>query len=410
MSLSTALTETPVILQDHDPGGDLAHPIVRKDMSTPNNFGSTAFLPQGSLDFEDTMVWEEKSRLFGTDSDFESTFDFATDHGYSNPEHNRSASDPTHNLGFSPMKTLLDLEPNAESTKSAQFPREMEVDALPPLVSHQAYVQHVSKLNIDLYEQVKVTGVATTKSPLDGCLFFKPQNEKDTSRLIGIMIHGLQTFHKVLRGIVDSQSTIHSKASTSPDSVAQSPIWQYLNTPTSPQAGSTHAENSSNALSALPQQQASPIDSDNSNTTTPQEMELDLPISLLVMSCYMNLVQLCCNVVVSIRCILATNDSQSIFAALSSELQICGVSLKQDSELQIMLLVQVVIRLLDQIEALLGCSFEERRGDEDKGWRSVISPQLLHSLLEGRKPNEGKPGKALREEIQKLNKIIGKRA
>ena len=416
MSLSTALTDTPASLQGRDAGNGIPHSLVGAETSTPNNFGGTEFLAQDPLNFEETMIWEEKARLFGTDSDFESPFDFTTNPEYPDSVHHQSVTDTAHDLGFSPSKMMPGIEPGSEITESAKNSTNMEVEALPIVASHQTYVEQMSKLNTDLYHQAKITGVATEKCPLDGCGIHKLENEQDISRFIGIMIQGLQTFQKVVRGMVDSQATIsNSKPTTTstsripqaPKSNAQSPVWQYLNTPTSPQ-GSPRAENSSTStLPALPQQEISLTDSESPNPLPPQASSLDLPISLLVISCYMNLTQLCCNVLVSIRCILTSHGSQSISAALSSELQICGVSLKQDSELQLMLLVQVVIRLLDQIEILLGWQAQER---EIKHPGTVISSQLLSYLLESKEKDGGRVCNAVREEIEKLNKIIGRHA
>ncbi|KAF8860416.1 hypothetical protein BDZ45DRAFT_312460 [Acephala macrosclerotiorum] len=128
-----------------------------------------------------------------------------------------------------------------------------------------------------------------------------------------------------------------------------------------------------------------PQPSNNNIPVTPCASQLNLPTSLLTISCYINLVHVCRGVLVAIRCCLLFHDRESIFSAQLSDFQISGVSLQQDPNLQVLVLTQVVMRFLDRIGRPLGCPYNDKSGagqrDEDLLEGNTISPHLLHFVL-----------------------------
>ncbi|KAL9120566.1 MAG: hypothetical protein Q9187_002875 [Circinaria calcarea] len=140
---------------------------------------------------------------------------------------------------------------------------------------------------------------------------------------------------------------------------------------------------------------------------------LDLPTSLLVITCYINLVRLCRSVFSTIRRCLLTLDRQAVFATLS-DLQISGISLQQDGNLQILVLIQVVICMLDRIGSSMGYpkgySISGGQRDEEAFVNEVVTPKLMDLVMREEELNgQGTHGggiKAFREEIRKLRTML----
>ena len=142
---------------------------------------------------------------------------------------------------------------------------------------------------------------------------------------------------------------------------------------------------------------------------------LDMPTSLLIISCYINLIHLCRDVFAAIRSALPGPCHQTTLFTLSG-FQISGVPIHQDSDLQIIVLSQVVVRLVDRIGLSLGHPYntttEASKRDEAKLYSKTILPQLLDFVLrqEGvvRQPSCEVGIEALREEIRRLNEVVYK--
>jgi hypothetical protein len=142
---------------------------------------------------------------------------------------------------------------------------------------------------------------------------------------------------------------------------------------------------------------------------------LDMSTSLLIISYYIDLIHLCRYVFAAIRGALPAPGHQTILLTLSG-VQISGVSIHQDSDLQIIVLTQVVVRLVDRIGLSLGHPYnstaEAGKRDEAKLCSKAILPQLLDFVLrqEGIKGQPSCRGgiEALREEIRRLDELVYK--
>ena len=142
---------------------------------------------------------------------------------------------------------------------------------------------------------------------------------------------------------------------------------------------------------------------------------LDMSTSLLIISCYINLIHLCRDVFAAIRSALPDPCHQTTLLTLSG-FQISGVPVHQDSDLQIIVLTQVVVRLVDRIGLSLGHTYntatEASKRDKAKLYSKAILPQLLDFVLrrEGvmRQLSCEVGIEALREEIRRLNEVVYK--
>lgn len=141
---------------------------------------------------------------------------------------------------------------------------------------------------------------------------------------------------------------------------------------------------------------------------------LDLPTSLLIVTCYINLVRLCRHVFHIICRCLQTVEHQDVSFATLSDLQISGISLGQDGGLQILVLGQVVSRLLDRISGWLGCPSDMVIGsvlkNDDQRRGRMVAPMLIE-ILQREEELQG-PGlkgggiRALKDEIRRLNETF----
>lgn len=147
----------------------------------------------------------------------------------------------------------------------------------------------------------------------------------------------------------------------------------------------------------------------------PEVSLLDMSTSLLIISCYISLIHLCRDVFAAIRRALSASCNETSLFTLSG-FQISGVSIQQDSDLQIIVLTQVVVRLVDRIGLSLGRPYnpthEVGSGEGVNTHNKAILPQLLAFLLRqdgvGDQLSANGGIKSLREEIRRLNDVVYK--
>ena len=294
-------------------------------------------------------------------------------------------------------------------------------DVASPAMSLDAYyasIEQLSHLSLKFYRLSEVTGTLGQDPGSTHDQRSTQQMEAELQHPISSMIRGLQSFQELLQTlgsqgrhytdmIVDHASsaatvTSISLADTSglrEASMASSGAEYPVDNPSSNSRIETHKNPSSNNSISQPSDRES-------------SQHLDLPTSLLVMTCYMNLVRLSRQVFHNIyRCLQTAEHQKTSFATLS-DLQIGGISLGQDGGLQILVLEQVVARLLDRISDWLGCPNDMMVGSvlkyDDHRRDRMIAPMLIEILQreELRRPESQGSVWALKEEIRKLKEIF----
>jgi len=149
---------------------------------------------------------------------------------------------------------------------------------------------------------------------------------------------------------------------------------------------------------------------------TSHSSSVDMPTSLLLLSCHANLLHHCRNTFSAIRAaLLATRRQINLFTI--SFLNIVDVSLPPDPDLQIIVLIQAVIRMVDRIGRLLGYPNDREAGSDGDGCESdtrdsVIPRHLLELMLKSEGCGNGSADragtKALKEEIRRLHELVYK--
>ncbi|KUJ20442.1 uncharacterized protein LY89DRAFT_730484 [Mollisia scopiformis] len=250
------------------------------------------------------------------------------------------------------------------------------------------------------------------------------------SPAIIFMIQGLQTFHGLLVNILSTayqtceenttQAGMHGYHKNQPtlnqDSWQDSKFW-------APNLLGLTDDTNTDSLESISEPQNKRqrvLRSDTHVKSNTQDVPskitgLDMSTCLLIISCYINLIRLCREVFAAVRDALPAHGHQSSFPTLSG-FQIGGVSIHQDSDLQIIILTQVVLRLVEKIGLLLGHPFdsaaETGKKDQLELRSKAILPQLLDFLLRQEKSG-GQMScengiEALKQEIRRLNEIVFK--
>lgn len=290
----------------------------------------------------------------------------------------------------------------------------------PPL--RQETMQELSDLNMQVSRRLGAVGSAANKHSNSHAglgtkaLATLPDENRTLGDTVVFMMHGLQTYHRLLVEILGSarptnsamyDSHDNSKSSTVPTSimnlieVVDSEDARGRRSETTGQAPRKRLRSDSSAdFIALHDPPHGPID-------------LDMPTSLLLLSCHTNLIYLCRDAFASIRAALRTTHHQ-IFLFTISFLDIDDhLSLPPDPDLQIIVLIQAVIRMTDRIGRLLGyeddCEVDsggERRGSNARS--GAIPRRLLDLVLRSEACGEGPVvgTEALREEIRGLHKLV----
>lgn len=247
----------------------------------------------------------------------------------------------------------------------------------------QALVERLTSLNLGLHQQSIIAGqiVGDYGNIELGAMEPAPHKGNHLSFAVDSMIQGLQTLHGLLVEVIGtatgggfSSESANSAAATKTQTVNRPPAQQQL-----PGLG------------------------------------VNLPTSLMIISCHINLIRLCRNVFAGVRATLSSRGHQQRALLVFSSCQIGGVSISQDSDLNPLILTQVVARLINKIGVLLGypCSSGSTAAGEsgsgtDEANKAPL-PQLLRFVLaqEGvaGQPSYGEGMEALRE-IRKLNDVL----
>lgn len=232
------------------------------------------------------------------------------------------------------------------------------------------------------------------------------------SSVVDSMIQGLQTFHDLLLEIIGTangggfSSESANRAASKSQQANRAPTKQH--TPS--------------RFIALPSRSCvlSLFRFGQTGTSTQKPRThvpgVDLPTSLMVISCHINLIRLCRYVFAGIRAALSSRGHHQQALLVLSSCQIGGVSISHDSDLNLLILIQVVERLINKIGVLLGypCSSGSTAAGEsgncaEEGNKALL-PQLLQFVLaqEGvaGQPSYGEGMQALREEIRRLNEVL----
>lgn len=296
------------------------------------------------------------------------------------------------------------------SEKQQTAPRMCGTPAPTPAAVPQDFMERICSLNVNLHQQTTIsTQLASDYTSTDPSLL-DPHKDTRLSFAVDAMIQGLQTFHALLLQIT---------ADPVPDHPQQQP--QTTTTTSTP-----------SRFIAPPSRSCAPslfwfTGRKDSSTPEPSSTKpppltnpgIDLPTSLMLISCHINLIHLCRHVFSGIRAALSRGQGhhRSTLPALSS-CQIGGVAIAQDSDLQLLILIQVVVRMVNKIGVLLGYPSSASSGEGPGGCGEggqgggagggVLLGRLLGFVL----AQEGEQGYAagvegLREEVRRLNLVLG---
>ncbi|EEP78961.1 predicted protein [Uncinocarpus reesii 1704] len=268
-------------------------------------------------------------------------------------------------------------------------------------------VERLARLDMDIRQHLKVDRTGNQPSNEHNSMeIFPPEPTLPISHVL----RGLQELQDLLQNLMNVRNARSIYGSTSNHSglnlrgnetSGQSP------------AGSTHSLATLSVSSSSSGDSLLPIlvntsRSSGSSTWQTRQHHLDTPTCLLMLVCYVDLVRLCRVVFSSICYYLVASNHRAISIALS-DIQISGVSLQGDQNLQILILVQVVVRMLDCIGEMLGCTDCGQR-TEGRGLQPLILPKLTGIIMSEEETDKqgGQAGgiKALREDIRRLKRVL----
>lgn len=289
--------------------------------------------------------------------------------------------------------------------------------------SQQKYVERVSNLNVELYRQLSIVRKMTMQkewrdSEQDlGKSPGETTADNDNLRVaIVSMLQGLQAFQELLVDILSSTANPVNSSRSTP-SPLQDALWQSTNPSLANLLSLTSTKDGTQAGSASGANNKQPGADTGSNKLGPSQSDsdqltgLDISTSLLIISCYINLIRVCRDVFAAIGDALFA-PGQQIKLPILSGLQISGVPIHQDSDLQIIVLIQLVVRLVDRIGTSLvqqkNCYTAEGNAEI---YGKEMPPQLLDFVLghEGLGEQSAyRAIEALREQIRRLNAMVYK--
>lgn len=328
----------------------------------------------------------------------------------------------------SPLVTVSNVAAEASNIKSILN------DTVPQhsVSKQQESVEKISNLNLELRRQLNIVSMmAKEPSHPEPSQMGLLDKTNSLSCAIVLMIQGLQTFHDLLAQVLGPTSpTSHEEAknhATMHNSQNHQSIQKSFRQSTSPyytsmlSLTSTKDDKSGDSRSESVPKSQTVSRSETSlrfrptEEAVPEVSLLDMSTSLLIISCYISLIHLCRDVFAAIRRALSASDQDTSLFTLSG-FQISGVSIQQDSDLQIIVLTQVVVRLVDRIGLSLGRpsnpTTEVGNRDGANHCNKAILPQLLDFLLRqdgvGDQLSANGGIKALREEIRRLNDVVYK--
>ncbi|KAK4148449.1 hypothetical protein C8A00DRAFT_47684 [Chaetomidium leptoderma] len=240
-----------------------------------------------------------------------------------------------------------------------------------PPMRHES-TRELSNLNVELYRQLGAVGPMASKySTIHPSLITPPDGNHTLSDAVVFMMNGLQTYHRLLVEILGLTGPPphdamyphdHPKSRTSigllsPVDVrdCDDPMSEAVGRQQQQQARKTNPSDRELNTQQQQQQQQQHDSSSHNATAAAAAAHLDMPTSLLLLSCHTNLVYLCRDVFAAIRAALlapATHRQLNLFTF--SFLHVDEVSIPHDPDLQIIVLTEAVIRLIDRIERSLG--------------------------------------------------------
>lgn len=410
------------------------------DLHETADFNLVGVQHQESLDSGHHHATFEDDQLHKSPSEdcFDGTFDFVS------PQVARDLPDLSM-YGFGDEETGGSLQPSSSmsmesvpiSPMAAQKPDteailEVTIQHDPP-PRPQESLEKISNLNLEVCRQLTIVRrMAKESRDTELSLMESPDKNSSLSYVAAFMIRGLQTYHELLLEILGPATQNSGKDTTSHTAMSNSQnnhpplqhtLWQTTK-PCPTNLLSLTETRTTDLMETVSEPKSKQQKVSRSNTSTmshhiqdrPSQINfLDMSTSLLIISCYINLIHLCRDVFAAIRSALPGPCHQTTLLTLSG-FQISGVPIHQDSDLQIIVLTQVVVRLVDRIGRSLGhpynSSTEASKRDEAKGYSKAILPQLLDFVLrqEGvvRQPSCDVGIEALREEIRRLNEVLYK--
>lgn len=320
---------------------------------------------------------------------------------------NASPPPPNYSAQASPFITLDAANiTSAGGGKPQTAPRMCRTPAPTPAPVPQDFMERICSLNVSLHQQTtissQITGDYTSTDPS----LLDPQKDTRLSFAVDAMIQGLQTFHALLLQI-------------SVDPVPDHPQQQQQQTTTTATPSRFIAPPSRSCAPSLfwftGRKDSSTPEPSSSIKSPPRTSSIDLSTSLMLISCHINLIHLCRHVFSGIRAALSRGHHRTL-PALSS-CQIGGVAIAQDSDLQLLILIQVVVRMVNKIGVLLGYpsssgAAEGIGGCGEGGGGQRAGGTLLGRLLGFVLAQEGGEGYAggmegLRDEVRRLNSVLG---
>lgn len=314
---------------------------------------------------------------------------------------NASPPPPDYSAQPSPFITLDAANiTSAGSEKRRTAPRMCGTPAPAPAAIAQDIMERICSLNVNLHQQTIICGqIASDYTSTDPSLL-DPQKDTRLSFAVDSMIQGLQTFHALLLQITADPSP-SPPDHTQPQTTTTTPS-RFIAPPSRSCAPSlfwfTGRKDSS-----TPEPSTKP---------PPRTPSIDLPTSLMLISCHINLIHLCRHVLSGIRAAVSRGHHRTL-QALSS-CQIGGVAIAQDSDLQLLILIQVVVRMVNKIGVLLGYPSSGSgeagcgEGGGGQGAGGVLLGRLLGFVL-AQEGGEGYAGgvEGLRDEVRGLNGVLG---
>nr|KMM67667.1 hypothetical protein CPAG_04000 [Coccidioides posadasii RMSCC 3488] len=285
-----------------------------------------------------------------------------------------------------------------------------EVNMLEAQDLYQESLERLARLNMDVSQQLKLETSSDTPPNEHNATLVSPS---EPALPIAQVIRGLQEFQDLLQNFVNFQSarSIYELNSDNPRPNMRGTAMSEQ-TP----SGSSHSLVALSISPSSSDESLLPIminvsRSGESSTRQTRRHQIDIAASLSMLMCYINLIRLCRTVFSNIcHCLVALNQ-KAISTALS-DIRISGVSLQGDQNLQILVLVQVVVRMLDCIGNMLGRTGLSSSGqkNEEKGLHPLILPRLMETVMSEEETNRqgARAGgiKALREDIRKLKRVL----
>jgi hypothetical protein len=288
------------------------------------------------------------------------------------------------------------------------------------LQMRQETVQAMSDLNMQMSRAILPTTKEhlVSRSSLPSTALATPPGEDDSlSEAAVFMMHSLQTYHRLLAELLGSAElgdfVMHEPCVTPPHSTTVT----RLLSPVERERSEAPIIGRTSGAAVEARSKRARADSGADFTTlhrTSHVANLDLPTSLLLLSGHTNLIRLCRETFGAIRAsLLVTRHQLTLFKI--SFLKIDDLPMPVDRELQIMILIQTVLRMFDRIERLLRCSEVcnveaggERRDVYTRG--CVLPHRLLDLVLRSDPCGEGPADRvgtqALREELRQLHELV----